>query len=250
MTDIVKIDDEVISTDKLISTLKLMGRFDGLVEEVLREKLLVHAAKRKGIQVPLEEVQDKSEQFRRVMGLHRAKDTIDYFDKMGVSLDDFEEYLTEKAYQEKMLDDITNHGSVEEYFKLNSPRFDSVEVSHIVLDSEGKAREIVSILEDDADAFAELAEENSIAETKEQGGKIGKILRGSLSGEIESKLFNAKEGDILGPFSSSDGSRFEIFRIDSVTPASLDDETRSEIKTLLKETWMAERAKEHQIQAL
>ena len=34
----------------------------------------------------------------------------------------------------------------ESYFKLNSPRFDSIEVSHIVLDAEGKAKEMMSVL--------------------------------------------------------------------------------------------------------
>lgn len=249
MNNIVKIDDEVITLDKLINNLKLMGRFDGLVEEIVRAKLLVHAAKRKGINVNLEETQDRSEQFRRVLGLHRAKDTMDYLDALGVTLDDLEEYLTDQLYQEKMLDEITSENAVDEYFKLHSPRFDSIEISHIVLETEGKAREIVSILEDDAEVFPELAMENSIVDTKKNAGKIGKILRGSLSGEIESKLFNAEENAVVGPFASSDGSRYEVFHIDSVAPAMLDDETRSTIKSILKESWMSERAREHQIRA-
>ncbi|EIJ35239.1 peptidylprolyl isomerase [Thiothrix nivea] len=249
MSNIVKIDDEVISMDKLINNLKLMGRFDGLVEEIVRAKLLVHAAKRKGIGVSPEDVQERSEQFRRVLGLHRAKDTMNYLDALGVTLDDLEEYLTDQLYQERMLSEITSEEAVDGYFKLHSPRFDSVEVSHIVLDTEAKAREIVSILEDDPEAFSELAMENSIAETSKNAGKIGKILRGSLSGEIESKLFNAEENAVVGPFASSNGSRYEVFHIDSVAPATLDDETRSEIKSILKESWMSERAKEHQIRA-
>jgi peptidylprolyl isomerase len=248
--DIVKIDDEIINIENFIKLLKLSGRFDGLIEDILRDKLIVHAAKRKGIEVSLEEVQEKSEQFRRVTGLHRAKDTIDYFDSMGLSLDDFESFLTDSVYQEKMLLEVQGDSMVEDYFRLHSPRFDSVEVSHIVMDSEGKAKEILTILEEDPGSFEELAEEYSIVDTSANGGKLGKIMRGSLSGEVESKLFNANEGEVIGPFTSADETRFEVFLVNAMTPAELDEETRSEIKRLLKDDWLVARAKEHRIEPL
>jgi len=250
MTDIVKIDDEIITTEGFIKLLKLSGRFDGLIEDILRDKLIVHAAIRKGIKVSIEEVQEKSEQFRRVTGLHRAQDTIDYFDSIGLTLDDFEAFLTDSVYQEKMLAEVQGDDMVEEYFRLHSPRFDSVEVSHIVMDSEGKARELITILEEEPESFEEMAREYSIADSSSNGGKLGKVMRGSLSGEVESKLFNASEGEMIGPFTSADGERFEIFMMKSMTAAKLDDETRAEIKRLLKDDWLAARAKEHRIEPL
>lgn len=250
MSDIVKIDDEVITTEGFINLLKLSGRFEGAMEDILRDKLAAHAAQREGVEVSQEEVQEKSEEFRRAMGLHRAKDTIEYFDRLGVTLDEFEQFLTESLLKEKVLDKVSSDEAVEEYFRLNSPRFDSIDVSHIVVASDGAARELMSILEEDPDAFADMAKENSIAETAANGGKIGKVMRGSLSGEVESKLFNAKAGDIVGPFESKDGERFEIFKIDSFDPATLDEETRAEIRRGLKEVWLAERASEHQIEPL
>ena len=47
------------------------------------------------------------------------------------------------------MEQVCSDKAVEEYFKLNSPKFDSIEVSHIVLESEGKAKEMVSMLRDD-----------------------------------------------------------------------------------------------------
>jgi peptidylprolyl isomerase len=250
MTDIVKIDDEVITTEGFIKLLKLSGRFDGLIEDILREKLIVHAAIRKGIEAPLEEIQEKSEQFRRVTGLHRAQDTVDYFDGIGLTMDDFEAFLTDSVYQEKMLAEVQGDTMIDEYFRLHSPRFDSVEVSHIVMDSEGKAKELLTILNEDPESFGEMAGEYSIAGSSSFGGKLGKVMRGALSGDVESKLFNASEGEIIGPFTSADGEQFEIFMVNSMTPAELDDETRSEIKRLLKDDWLAARAKEHRIEPL
>lgn len=249
MTAIVRIDDEVVDVAEFIRLLKLTGQFDGLIEQLVRDKLTVHAAMKQGISLPEEEIQERADQFRRVRGLHRATDMNHYLDAIGVSLDEFEHFITDSLYQEKMLETVGGPTAIEEYFMLNSPRFDAVEVSHIVLDEEGKAKEMISVLQDDPDSFAEMAREHSIADTREAGGVIGKVLRGSLKPDIEAKIFNASVGDLLGPFASSDHSCFEIFAVTGKYPAALDDDVASEIRRLLREQWLVERAQDHVIEA-
>lgn len=250
MSGLVKIDDEVFSTEDFVKLLKLDGRFENLMEDILRDKLAVRAAKKCGITLTDEEVQEKADQFRRVHGLHRARETNDYFDGLGVSLDDFESFLMDMLYHEKVMEQVATEAAINEYFQLNSPRFDSIEVSHIVMDSEGGAREMLSYLSDDPESFEEMAAEHSVAETGPQGGRIGKVLRGSLQGEVEARVFNAEAGDLLGPFPAADGSRFEIFRVDQKSPAKLDDESRAEVTRLLRDDWLLARSKEHSIEML
>jgi parvulin-like peptidyl-prolyl isomerase len=233
MTAIVQIDDEVVSVEEFIRILKVT----------------VHAAKKQGIRVSDDEIQDRADQFRRVHGLHRAADTNRYLDALGVGLDEFEAFIMDGLYQEKMMAQVCSPKAVEEYFKLNSPKFDSIEVSHIVLDSEGKAKEMISLLRDDPDSFADMAQEHSIADTRELGGVIGKVLRGSLKTDVEAKVFNAAVGDLLGPFPSSDRSFFEIFKVTAKNPAALNEETTSEVRRLLREEWLVTRAQEHLIEA-
>lgn len=247
MTSIVRIDDEVIDTEGFIRNLKLTGQFEGLVDQLVRERLTVHAAKKQGMRVTPEEIQERADQFRRVKGLHRAADTNRYFDALGVTLDDFEAFLTDSLYEEKMMQTVCSEDAVESYFQLNSPKFDSVEVSHIVLDGESKAREMMSVLGDDPDSFEEMAREHSIADTREQGGLIGKLLRGSLRPDIEAKVFNAGPRDLLGPFPSSDRTVFEIFRVNARHPATLDEDTAAEVRRLLREEWLMAAAQEHMI---
>lgn len=249
MTAIVRIDDEVIRIDGFVRTLKLTGQFESLIEQLVRERLTVRAARKQGIRVPPEEVQERADQFRRVKGLHRAIDTNRYLDALGVSLDEFEAFITDGLYQEKMMEQVCSQKAVKEYFKLNSPKFESIEVSHIVLDTEGKAKEMMSLLRDDPDCFAEMAREHSIAATREHGGAIGKVLRGSLKSDVEAKVFNAAAGDLLGPFPSPDRSFYEIFAVNAKNPAVLDEETAAEIRRLLREEWLAARAQEHVIAA-
>jgi parvulin-like peptidyl-prolyl isomerase len=249
MTAIVRIDDEIVDDAEFIRLLKLTGQFESLIEQLVRDKLTVHAARKHAVEVSAEEIQQRADQFRRVRGLHRAADTNQYLDTLGVTLDQFEAFIVDGLYQEKMLDQVANDGAVQEYFSLNSPKFDAIEVSHIVLDSEGKAKEMISYLHDDPDSFAEMAREHSIADTRAAGGVIGKVLRGSLKADIEAKIFNASVGDLLGPFPSIDRSCFEIFAVTDKHPASLDEDVASEIRRLLREEWLMARAQEHIIEA-
>lgn len=248
MTAIVRIDDEVVDVDSFVRILKLTGQFQGLIEQLVRDKLTVRAAKRHGITVTPDEIQERADQFRRVQGLHRAADTNHYFDALGITLDDFEVFITDSLYQEKMMEQVCSDRAVETYFQLHSPKFDSIEVSHIVLDTEDKAKEMISYLEEDPDSFTDMAREHSLADTREHGGLIGKVLRGSLKTDVEAKVFNANAGDLLGPFTSPDGEFFEIFRVDAKHPATLDEDTATEVRRLLREEWLQARAQEHIIE--
>lgn len=249
MTSVVKIDGNAIELAEFVRTLKLTGQFEALLEQFVRDRLAVLGAKKVGIQVSEAEIQERADQFRRVRGLHRASDTNKYLDAMRITLDEFEAFISASLYQEKMMRKVCDDQSVQGYFKLNSPKFDSIEVSHIVVDSEPKAKEMIAVLRDDPDSFDEMAREHSIAETRERGGLIGKVLRGSLRPDLESKVFNAAAGDLLGPFASGDRTVFEIFRVNATHPARLDDDTATEVRRLLKEEWLRVRAQEHVIDA-
>jgi peptidylprolyl isomerase len=249
MTTVVKIDGEAIDLAEFVRSLKLTGQFEALLEQFVRDRLAALAAKKAGIQVSEAEIQERADQFRRVRGLHRATDTNKYLDAMRISVEEFEDFIGNSLYQEKMLRKVCSDPAVQGYFKLNSPKFDSIEVSHVVLDSEPKAREMIAVLRDDPATFDEMAREHSIAETREKGGLIGKLLRGSLRSDVEAKVFNGRAGDLLGPFASADRTAFEIFRVNAKHPARLDDDTATEVRRLLSEEWFQARAREHVIDA-
>jgi parvulin-like peptidyl-prolyl isomerase len=249
MTVIVRIDNEAVDTDEFVRVLKLTGQFEGLVEQIVRDKLTVSAAKKQRLEVTDAEIQMRADQFRRVRSLHRAADMNRYLDALAVSLDEFEAFIIDTLYQEKMLARIGDDNEVEAYFKLHSPRFDSVEVSHIVLETPDQAKEMISYLRDEPESFAEMAREHSIADTRGAGGAIGRVLRGSLAPEIEAKVFNAAAGDLLGPFATPDGDAWEIFAVTERHPAALDVDVALEIRRLLRDAWLHARAQEHVIEA-
>lgn len=158
---------------------KLTGQFESLIQQFVRDSLAVLAAKKQDIPVSPDEIQKRADQFRRVRGLHRAADMNSYLDALGVSLDEFEAFITYGLYQEKMMERVWSDRAVEEYFKLNSPKFDCIEVSHIVLDGEGAAKDMLSVFADKPDNFAATAREHSRGDTRQQGGHIGKLWSGN-----------------------------------------------------------------------
>ncbi len=249
MQAIVRIDDEVIGIEQFVRIWKLTGQFESLVEQFVRDRLAVRAAKKHGVRIAPEEVQERADRYRRIKGLYRAADTNRYLDRLGVSLDEFEAFVTDDLYLEKMMEQVCSRAAVEQYFAAHSPRFDAIEVSHIVLDAEGGAKEMASVLRDDPGCFGAMAREHSIAPTREQGGVIGRVLRGALKTEVEAKVFNAAAGEVLGPFASADRSFFEIFMVTARHPARLDEDAAAEIRRLLREEWLAARAQEHVIEA-
>lgn len=244
-----RIDDEVIGIEQFVRIWKLTGQFESLVEQFVRDRLTVRAAKKQGVRIAPEEIQERADRYRRLRGLHRAADTNRYLDHLGVSLDEFESFVTDDLYLEKMMERVCSPQAVERYFAAQSPRFDAIEVSHIVLDAEGKAKEMMSVLREDPESFAEMAREHSIAGTRASGGVIGRVLRGALKTDVEAKVFNAAVGDVLGPFLSGDRSFYEIFMVTAKHPATLDEDTAAEIRRLLREEWLAARAQEHVIEA-
>lgn len=247
MTTVVKIDGVAIDFAEFSRFLKLTGQFDALLERFVRDRLTALGARRAGFNVSTAEIQERADEFRRQHGLHRASDTNKYLDALRISLEEFEAFITDSVYQEKVMSAVCSDQAVEAYFKLNSPKFDSIDVSHIVLDSESKAKEMLAVLLEEPDGFEQMAREHSLADTRQAGGRIGKLRRGSLRPEIEAKAFNAVAGELLGPFASPDRSSFEVLRIDARHAAHLDAETCTEVRRLLREEWLRARVQEHVI---
>ena len=63
MANLIRINDEIISSDSFVKLLKLSGRFDVLIDDIVQEKLAVHSAKKLGVR--LTPAQDLHSAYRR-----------------------------------------------------------------------------------------------------------------------------------------------------------------------------------------
>ncbi|MBL8661771.1 MAG: peptidyl-prolyl cis-trans isomerase [Candidatus Odyssella sp.] len=99
--------------------------------------------------------------------------------------------------------------SCRRYYEANRKRFrspDLVEVQHILVAAapdeveeraraKAKAEELARRVMADPAAFAALAREHSACPSKENGGRLGQIGRGSLVPELETYIFAMKAGE-------------------------------------------------------
>ena len=211
---VARIDDEVISAEAFVKLLKLDRQLDPLLEKVLVDKLLVYAARENDIRISPEEIQQRVDQFRRAMGLHRARDTIEFLDNIEMKTADLEDYVTEILYREKMRAMIFSESAVSQFYNSHYPAFERVGLSHIAVSCPAKAQEIFAQLEEEPESFLEMVMQHSEAQdTREQAGYLGKIPRGVLPYEVEVKVFSAKPGSLLGPFEIEASQRVEIFKV-------------------------------------
>lgn len=259
MNPILQIDDEYITAEDFIKFLKLNNEFPDLIEKMIRHKITIRAAAKKGITVGPEELQQSADDFRRCFGLHRAKDTQEWMDGIGIADEDFELFLREQIYQKKLNEMLFNPESLESYFRMNAPQFDTADIQHIVVENEAKAKEIMALLEEEPEngkgesLFATTPFEQFIAlyslddETKSIGGHIKGVKRGMLPPVVEDKVFNGHEGEIIGPFTLSGIKAFEIIKINAVHKACLNDSVKEKVYEQIYENWIHQRMSEHRI---
>jgi hypothetical protein len=243
--DILKVGDETITAADFVKWLKLTNKFEDLVIELVNQKVMVHGSKKYGVSVDTAEIQERFDDVRRVAGLHRAEDTQAWLKEQRISLDEMEKFVAEEIARDKLMEQIITEAAVEEYFKLNSPKFQTVEARHILADNLDKAKEIKELLEDDLDQFADLCMEHSLdGDTKAKGGAMGAVRRGTLPDEIDAKIFNAAVGDVVGPIELQEGVLYDIIVVDKVIDPKLTPEVTGEIAKALQEEWLDKAGKE------
>ena len=87
----------------------------------------------------------------------------------------------------------------EEYYEANKEKFttgDSVNASHILVDSEELACELIEKINTGAVSFEDAAREYSSCPSKENGGNLGDFGKGQMVPEFDSAVFAMSVGEI------------------------------------------------------
>ena len=104
-------------------------------------------------------------------------------------------YATEKAIASAKVTDE----DVENYYNENKERFiteESVNASHILVDSEEKALELLAKINAGEISFEEAAMENSSCPSKANGGNLGDFGKGQMVPEFDTAVFAMEVGEI------------------------------------------------------
>lgn len=127
----------------------------------------------------------------------------------------------------KILNQVTvSDEEILEYYEKNKKLFvtgEMVRASHILVDTEEKANEILEDITDGL-SFEEAAEQFSSCPSKSAGGDLGQFGRGQMVKEFEDAAFSMKKGEISEPVKTQFG--YHIIKLTdhiSASDSSLED---------------------------
>ena len=129
-------------------------------------------------------------------------------------------YAAEKAVAQAAK---VKDADIEKYYNDNIDQFkggESVNASHILVDSEEKAIAIYNDIKDGKISFEDAAKENSSCPSKENGGSLGDFERGQMVPEFDKAVFSMETGDITAtPVKTQFG--YHLIKLNSKNEATI-----------------------------
>lgn len=252
------INGEAITQQELYDAMVKRNGAEAL-DTLIADRILMLELQKKNQSVSDEEVQAKLQKTIEQYG------GAEQFDQMiagyGYSMDDIKKDMKTNLAATKLLQDQITimEEEIKTYFDENKAYLDQqeqVEASHILVDSEEKAKEVKAKLAAGGD-FAALAKEYSKDEgNKDNGGQLGFFGRGDMVKEFEEVAFAQETGTISEPVKTEYG--YHIIKVTGKKAAK--EATLEESRNLIKEqlfseklpevynTWMQEKMNEYKIE--
>jgi len=115
--------------------------------------------------------------------------------------------LKDYAVNKIISDAAATDEEVSEFYEANKDRYnkpETVKASHILVDNEEKAKEILADLNNGM-SFEEAATSFSSCPSKEAGGDLGEFTRGQMVPEFDEAAFGMEEGAISEPVKTQFG---------------------------------------------
>jgi len=126
------------------------------------------------------------------------------------------------------------------FFDENPEQFASqptVSASHILVESEEQAAEILTAINNGEISFEDAAKEYSSCPSSAQGGSLGEFGRGQMVAEFDTACFEMEVGELRGPVKTQFG--YHLIRLDGKNEGeAVDFET---IREQLKEHLLSEK---------
>ncbi|HZU97594.1 MAG TPA: peptidylprolyl isomerase [Planctomycetota bacterium] len=227
-----------VSAREFVAAARFLGTYEPVLEHLAERVAVVEAARREGSGATADELQAEADDWRRVLGLHRAQAMNAWLASAGYTIDEFEEEMELRVVRRKKRASFGAR-ELEACFAEGRSDFDRVRISQIVVASEGLALELVAQVSSEKKDFHELAARHSLDETtRDVGGRLGWVRRRDLPPELAGRVFSAKPGACAAPVAIGEGE-FLVVLVHESRAAELDAATEEELRDLLLERWVA-----------
>ncbi len=124
--------------------------------------------------------------------------------------------ITKAVENVKVTDEDIKKFYEENKDKMISP--ETVNASHILVDSEEKAKELLEEINAGKITFEEAAKANSSCPSSQNGGSLGQFGKGKMVPEFDTAVFTMTVGEISGPVKTQFG--YHLIKLNGKTEAS------------------------------
>ncbi len=209
-----------------------------IVDELIEELLIKDRADRIGVTVSPDEIKDAINRLKQQYNITTDEQFESSLRQSGMTRADMEVRLRETLITNKVFArELRNRGELDD--RELRERYNR-EKEQYRLPERARLREIVIVkpehpaLAEEArkraetaasDArgpgadFAKIAAAVSEAGTKDQGGDLGEVARGELLANLDTAVFNAAAGDVLGPIETRSG--WHVLKVEQRLPSEV-----------------------------
>ncbi len=174
---------------------------------------------------------------KKLLVLDAKKNLMDHNAEFKAELEKMKNEMLANFNIAKVLEKVeVKDEELKAYYDENKAQFvrgESVSASHILVDSEDKAKDIQARIEAGEISFEDAARENSTCPSSQNGGALGEFTQGQMVPEFDSAVFSMEVGEIRGPVKTQFG--YHIIKLTAKNEASeiAFDEVKPQIKNSL-----------------
>jgi parvulin-like peptidyl-prolyl isomerase len=227
---------ETLSLGEFLGAMKRSRRLRPLLLDAFVEHYLVNRARRAGLSVNDQELQQAADNFRLKNGMASSEQTQQWFQREAITPDDFAAGMERDILVEKLRRAIADP-RLEEVFNANTARFARVRLKRVLVATEADARQVIDEVANGRSTFEDVAKQRSLdVVTKQVGGDAGMVRRVDLAGPLGDAVFGAEVGKLVGPVQAGQG--FLVFRVEEFLPAVLDEGIKTGLRKEIFDAWL------------
>jgi PPIC-type PPIASE domain len=231
-----------ISDRDLIHEAKIAGKIPELVSGIARRKIIKQQVITAGIEPTVIELQQAADRFRIINKLESAEATNQWLRSRHLSVDDFEEMVTQDILSNKLARHLFGD-RVEPFFHQNCLNYHAAILYEVILADRDLAMEIFYSLQEGDLSFADVAYQYiSVPDLRRRGGYLGTVNRQQLCPEISAAVFAAKPPQLIKPIVSAVG--IHLIQVEEIIAPKLDEQLYQQILTEMFDAWMTEKIAE------
>lgn len=216
-----------ITEKEILHQLKISCQLPTLIKEVVTNKLVKQIAQSNHLEIATEELQIAADSWRTVNQLQSADLTMNWLQERYLSLDDFEEIISNSLIYNKLAQSQLEK-LVEPYFFEHQLEYVSAIIYEIVLEDLDLALELFYAIKEEEISFYDVARQYiQDPELNRIVGYRGRVYRQDLKPEIAAAVMAANPPTLLEPIATNSG--VHLILLEEIIQPNLDDRLRAEI---------------------